>query len=100
MKWVGWRGSSQLGVCPEESKQGREIKQIPLGPSLYGGGWPTEPSFLLGGPAQPARPVAAALRLWEEQKVEGAVVGKGPGDHSRPFPWKLTARRQYKTSCK
>lgn len=100
MKWVGWRGSSQLGACPEQSKQGREIELIPLGPSLYGGGWPGEPSFLLGGPAQPVRPVSATPKLWEERKAGGAVVGTGPGARLGPFPWQLTARRQHKTSCK
>lgn len=68
MKWVGWRGSSQLGVCPEQAgKQGREIKQIPLGQG-GGGGSTTEPRFLLAGPAQPARPVTAAQGSGEAEK--------------------------------
>lgn len=79
MKWV--EGLSQLGgVWSKQAR--REIKQIPLGPSLR------KPSLPLAGPAQlPARPVAAAW-IWDGAEEQGwrSCGGQGPRDCWRLSP--------------
>lgn len=83
--------------CVWASKQGRN-QADPTGPKSLR----RKPSLPLAGPAQPARPVAAAW-IWEERRSRaggGAVVEQGPKDYWRPFSWKLTARREYKSSGK
>lgn len=81
MKWVGWRGSSQLGVCPEQASKGGRSSRSRWGqvseeepgqrsPASSRLGWPNPP-----GPGQWL--LLQALGGVEEQGWRGSG-GQGP----------------------
>lgn len=78
MKWVGWRGLSQLGVCPEQASKGGRSSRSHWGQVSEEAGQLSPASFWLGRPNPPDQWLLLRAQGEAEKPDWRSWGGQGP----------------------